>query len=625
MGRNYTSRVQHVAEGSPVSASNTSRPTRQLEDRSNFLREQLDSIEEQRLLLYPSQTVEPDAEVGQAVFWNDQTKQFERALAGVEPDPVSGALVPLASADCLGMIVRKINSTLADIATIGVAQFDSLAAAIDGSVLPGRYYLSAETPGKITRQKPAVSIPVCHVMGPQNDCDETIWALLLPQPRDFLEEHVHYRFDLVCHPAGDTLPPTPGVCHQIFNPNVAHAGWLPADHASFNGHAPRGASFGYNLAAHPALQKLWPPIPLESVALFWDKGDGTLKGATEIPTRGIAPLAIIDRYGIWWMSCCYGDVPWPLHLDTLNESSASMTSASFPDDTDDCPRTDVMRLILAYTTMLFATDKSVVTSLEPAAGEPITFLNCDNEPAKTGALRAKLDLAATIDSAEYFGGQVIKKLVGPGFKFGMGYVAEGLVAGNDNISLSSTRQRRLTPGDTGTPLVHQGIVTVSVDLDPGEKELPPQIIKLNDTLQREYKEIVYLGFPTGRDSNLRMSFNVPSSGLPTSPKFKLRAWMFGRGAVGPFSAITAGYYRIVLPTIGSPTVINEGDTPLTFNVVAPSTGLAADSIILVESAEFAVVAGDTVMLQLTRLANASPVYANDIGLVRVAGIIIPGG
>ena len=42
------------------------------------------------------------------------------------------------------------------------------------------------------------------------------------------------------------------------------AGWLPADHASFNGKAPHGAQFGYNFKQHSSLANSWPPLPMAS-------------------------------------------------------------------------------------------------------------------------------------------------------------------------------------------------------------------------------------------------------------------------------------------------------------------------------------------------------------------------
>lgn len=623
--RNFQSRVQHVAQGSPVNAGNTSRPTRQLEARTNYVKERLDAIDEGRLLIWREQAIDPDLEVGQPVFWNDETSRFEKALAGVEVDAGSGFPVPTAATDCLGLLYEKLDSTTGTIAAVGIAKFTSLAAAIDGDLVPGRYYLSAVSEGKLVAQRPAVTVAVCYVLGPLNDCDEDVWALILPQMRDFLEDHIHFKFELTCQPAGNVTPPASlSDRHVIEDADATLPGWLPADDASFGNHAPTGAAFGYNLAAHDALRKVFPPVPVDACCMFWDKGEGALTGASEIPVNGLYPLVKIDRYGIWWMSNCYGEVPWPKDLDnTGSSSSLSVTSESLSSDTVNC-RTDRMRLILAFLHMIFASDKTVVTSLAPVEGEPIEFLNCDGDVAATGDLLARLKVEAMIDDDEAYGGQVLKTIINSKLLFGRGWVAEGLIAASENIEITSTRQRRLTPGDNATALVHQGIVTLDVNLEPGEREISPQIIRLGDALEREYKGVTYVGLPKDRDSALRMRFNVPVGGMSANPKFKVRAWIFGRGNDGPLCAITAGYYRLVLPVEGTPTLIDEGDTAITFDVPTASASLDADSVILVESEEFTVAAGDTVFVQLSRASDADPAYDNDVGFVRTVGIVTAG-
>ncbi len=619
--RSFTSRVKHIAPGAPVSASVASSPDRQLEQRTNELLAQIESINSGQLLVYRAQTVVEEAQNGQPVYWNHENQRFELALAAVETDAETGLLVPADSADCLGLVFNKTGPNTADIATVGMINFTDLSAAIDGDIEPGRYYLSAAAEGKLVKQRPGVTVAVCYVLGPMSDCDTNNWVFVLPQMRDFLEDHIHYRKDLTCRPAGDHTPPAIGERHTIENADASLPGWLPADHESFGGHAPAGAKFGYNLAVDTAVGRVWPPVPVDAALMIWDRGDGNF--GAHIPSTGLDPLVKFTRFGIWWMSDCYGDVPWPVSLNTTSSSSISLTSESSSAG-DACPRSEHMRLVLAFLHMVFATDRAVVTSLQPQSeSEPIRFFNCDGEPATTGDLFAKLVLEALIAEDEYYGGRVFKELVGPGLKFGLGWVAEGLIAGSDRVILNGSHRRRKTPGDNTTPLVHQGLVTLDVDLEPGDRELTPQITRLGDALERVYKGIAFLALPPNRDSSLRMRFNIPQTGLPANPRLTLRAWVFGR-AVGPFAEVTAGYYRLAAPTVGSPTVITEGDTDLAFDVVTPSAALAVDSVIIVDSEEFEVAAGDTVMIEINRAADAEPDYAAELGFIRVVGILATG-
>lgn len=620
MARQFPTRVPHVAKSSSVAAGNTGAATRALEARTNLLLEALEAIEGGRLLTFVDQPVEAEALVGQPMFWNATTQRFERAFAAVENNTETATLEAAASADCLGLLLDKSAVTTGTIALLGIARFDTLSNAIDGEVTAGRYYLSASEPGKLVKQRPPVTVAVCYVIGPLDECDTNFWVFIDPQMRDFLEDHIHYRFELVPRPAGTHNPPTGDEVHEITDADPTLQGWLPADDPSFNGTAPAGAAFGYNLAAHEALERVWPPIPVGASAVLWDKGEGMV-GATEVCSAGAHKLVQIDAHGIWWMSNCQGDVPWPATLVT--GSSASATPSSSSSAGIECPRIERMRVILTFARMTYATDKTVVTSLQAFEDHPLEFVNCDGDPALTGDLFAKLLIAAMIDTTDELGSQVLKTINHPSLKFGAGQVTEGLIAGSDAVELTSSVERYLDPDDDTTPVVHQGIVVVDVNLEPIDRELLPQITKLGDALEREYKNVLYLGLPEGRTSGLRMRFNVPPAGLPSNPKMKLRFLMFGRND-GPWSALELGYYIVVRPTTGSPTPITEGDTALTFDVVTPSTGLSTDDAIEVESEAFDVAAGDTVFVEIIRDIAASPSFSGEIGIIRAGGILYSG-
>lgn len=638
-GRSFSSRVSHVQPNSPVSAGNTSRATRELEQRSNYLKEIIDAIEAGRLLVRRDQLLSPEVVEGDAVFWDATEKRFDRALAAVENDPETSVFVPTASADCLGICMLKDNVTSGIIATVGMVKLSQavLESMIDGDVEPGRYYLSAANPGKLVKQRPPVTVAVAYVLGPADDCETDSWVFINPQMRDFLEDHIHYQFDLVAQPAGTHTPPLTGEPHEITNPDAELQGWLPADDASFDGSAPVGAKFGYNIAAHEALSRVWPPIPEHAAILEMFK---PLLAGAEQKFEGLERVTEdylkIDKHGIWWMSSCYNQVPWDTLLDTTTSLSSSLSSASASASSsaaENCPVDPPVRIILSFLKMTFATDKTVVTSLQPDEGEPLEYVNCEGKVANTGDLFSRLKIAALLDPTLVRGGLALKEIVNSKLLFRRGWMAEALIAGSEEVVLSGTHQELLDPSlpaSAENPVIHQGLVTVNIQLDPTERELNPQIVKLGDALEREYKGVTYIGFPNGRDSGIRMRYNVPPSGLPATPKFKIRALVFGRTA-GPFSEMTMGYYRIVRPVDGTPTVIASGDTPITFDVVTPSddydgigTDLPVDNVIEVESDMFTIAAGDTVFVDLNRAADATPLFQADIGVIRIGGVIVPG-
>lgn len=624
MSNNWLHNIRHVTPGEPVKASIVGRPDRALEERTGYLKERLDAAELGRAIFDVDATVGEDVNVGMPVFWNHQTQRYEKALAAVESDAVTQALVPQASSDCIGILYSKKSSTLGDVVLRGIVKLPGIANAVNGTVLPGRYYLSAAEAGKLTQQRPPVTVSVCYVQGAKDNCADDPWVVVMPQMRDFLEDHIHYRFELETTAAGTIATQNGRV--TITNPNADAKGWLPANHAVFNGKAPSGAAFGYNFKADLAISRVWPPVPIMAVAMLWDKGEELL-GATEIPL-GTGGAAICDANGIWWMSDCVGDVPWVRDLGSSSSSALSSSSSS----SSACARDERMRVIVVYLRMLFGNDKSVVTSLEPAPGSPITVVNCDGLPAKTGDLELDLDLNLAILPPDVTGARVFKR-VEDGYKIRPGWVTEGLVSGSTAIVLSSVKGdqsyvRELTAAEktalgfsTGENVTaHQGLVKITFEDALAEREIAPQIIRLSDVVERLYSDIPYLGFPAGQDSLIRVRFPVTASGLGTDLQMKIRAQLFGR-ATGTLPALTVTYRKLSRPgSTGAALVLTDVTPALTFN---SAVAVTQDTAVEINSAGFSVNEGDTVLVSIRRplIAGNPDGYLSEVGLLRLSGVI----
>lgn len=627
MSANWLNNIKHVAPGEPVKAGVVGRPDQALDARTEYLRQRLDASALGRAVFDTDATVAADVLEGQPVFWNATTQRYEQAFAAVDTDQVTGALVPLPSADCVGLCAKKKSATLADIVLYGLVKLPALTNAINGPITAGRYYLSAVAAGKLVKQRPGITVSVCYVQGAKDNCVDDPWVIVMPQMRDFLEDHVHYRFELVARPAGahDPAAAAGAGTHTIDNPDATLPGWLPADHAVFDGKAPANAKFGYNFSQDESLARVWPPVPLQAVAMLLDKGIDHV-GATEIPLGINDKLCVVNRDGIWWMTDCYGDVPWPATLNTVPTSESETSSEAVA-----CPRAERMRVIVVFLRMLFGNDKSVVTSLKPAVGSPITIANCDgllatNENALTGDLELGLALELMQDPNEALGGQAFKEIVS-GYKLKKGWVAEGLRVGYGPIVLAGTRDRALTAAEkttlglpsNSTSRLYQGIVTVSYDDQFVEREISPQIIRLSDVLERLYLDIPYLGFPEGQESLVRVRLNVPAANLGESLEMKVRAQIFGR-AGGVNTAVLLPpmqmFYRI-LPRPDGTTPLPVSDTEITFNT---EVSLNIDTPAEIESEAFSVSEGDTVLLTLSRDGGTDS-YDAEVGLLRLAGIV----
>lgn len=615
MSGNWLHRVKHVNPGEPVQAGVVSRPDRTLEDRTDYLKDRLDAAELGRALFDMGATIAPDVLPGHPVFWNYTTQRYEKALAAITTDETTQALVVQPSSDCVGICYQKKSENQADIVLRGIVALPELTNAIGETIAPGRYYLSAVEAGKLVQQRPAVSVYVCYVQGPKDNCSDVPSVIVMPHVKDFIDEHTHYRFDLYCRPAGTNFVSTEDEqeVHSVTNPDPTLPGWLPADHPVFNGKAPAGAVFGYNLAEHLALSRVWPPLPVQSVAMLFDKGEDYV-GATEIPL-GRSGLAICDTNGIWWMSRCYGDVPWPATYTTTPEDTTD-TAIS------ECPRNEAMRLSVVFLRMLVGNDRRVVTSLAPQTGSPVKVLNCDGLPATTGDLELNLKLQTV--SAEEFGGQAVKTVVND-HQLKRGWLTEGVVVHDQaQVVINSTRTRELSdiekdylslPTDDNV-LLHQGIVNFTFDNPFVDREISPQIIRLSDTVERLYNDIPYLGFPRGQASLLRIRLNVPDDNLGSNVKMKIRVRLFGQGAAGQTLPPLYMTYRLIPRPTVSGIPLPATDTPITFNTV---TTINPYTLIERESADFSITAGDTVLVTIGR--NSGDTYPAEVGVIRIAGVL----
>lgn len=617
MSNDWLSNIKHVAPGEPVQAGVVNRPDRALEGRTDYLRERLDAAELGRAVFDNDASVSPDVLPGQAVFWNAAASRYEQALAAVKVDEDTGAFVMRPSSECVGICWRKKSTTLGDICLRGIVDLEPVANLVDGAVTPGKYYLSAAIPGKVTKQRPAVTVGVCYVQSVPDTCHPSARVLVMPNSRELLDEHTHYRIDLYTRPAGvNTL--VDGV-RSVTSPDVNAYGWLPATHPVFNGKAPNGAVFGYNIKKHQALYDLWPPIPLQSVVMLWDIGDG-FNGATEIPL-GRNGLAICDANGIWWMSNCDDDQPWPSDYSTVPVEDPNPPVA-------ECPRDITMRLSVVYIRMLMGNDRRVVTSLQPDTDSPIT-VSCGSIPATTGDLKLGLNLQYLTPRGN--GALVVKETNGSRLR--QGFVTEGVVAHNlSQITITGTEDRALTSiekedlgfvDSLGAPIsaavtLHRGLLRLDFEDQFAERELQPQIVRLNDTVERLYMDIPYLAFPENQASSMRLRFNVPYSNIGAGLQMRIRVQYFGKGTAS-IPALTMTRRLIKRPGVdaagarGLPDASDE-DT-VGFNSVVT---LPVNTAVERDSADFEVDAGDTVLVTLARSAGAG--YP-EIGILRVTGII----
>ncbi|NDD52299.1 hypothetical protein EBZ39_00205 [bacterium] len=638
MSENWLFNIKHVTPGEPVQAGVVSRPDRALQDRTEYLRQRLDAAELGRAVFDNDATIASDVLPGQPVFWNYSARRYEKAVAAVELDAATQAYVVRPSSECVGLCFKKKAENLADIVLYGVVDLPELHNAVNGPLVPGRYYLSAVEPGKLVKQRPATTVNVCYVQGQTDECNPVPRVVVMPNTRELVDEHTHYRFDLYARPAGNNVVYADGAGkerHSIGNADSDLTGWLPADHAVFAGKAPNGAVFGYNLTQHPALRNVWPPIPIQAVSVLWDKGQDYV-GATDVPT-GPNGLVVCDLNGIWWMSDCYGDVPWPATYTNVPVTSTNSIPA-------ECPREEVMRVSVVFIRMLVGNDRSVVTSLAPGEDSPVVIESCATGEAATpgnpgtGDLRLNLDLkyASPNDVREpgdgiEEAGLIVTGKTPSGRRLQRGWVPAGIVAHNlPQLSIESTNYRNLTNTEkeefginvAEAVKLYRGIVKLNFKtvLD---QEISPQIVRLNDTVERLFMDIPYLGFPAGQASSMRVRLNIPDMNMGTPLKMLIRVQLFGKGsAATPMPALFMSYRKLSKPgnTPAAAVVLPSSENDSTDNTLVFNTALAVgpNKAIVCDSSKFAVTPGDTVLVTLER--RDGDTYP-EIGVLRISGIL----
>lgn len=577
--------VRHIQDGEAVDAAVTGRPDRALERRTDLLRRLLDENEAGAAAIVRDRPIGPAVAAGTPVYWDSVLAAFEPALAAAVD--AAGVLTPDPRADCLGVCLRRLDGSSGDVVLAGAARID-LAAAVEGPVAPGRYFLSAAVPGRLVRQSPAVSVPVCFVAG-----DGV--AFVDPAPRDFLTQHVHHRFDLACVPAGTTTPPVVGAPHVVTAPDPALRGWLPAAHPSFGGRAPATAVWGYNLAAHPELAAVWPPVPVSAAGLFVDRGAGGVLAAV----GGADGIAVLDDAGIWWTTACRGEAPWPLDYDSASPPTADPTA---------CPPVRGMRLVLAYAVDLFSSRWSVVSALK-SASPALKVKGPSGGPAATGPLTVDFDLPLVVDAAETGGSVALSGLTATG-GVSKTRVTEGLVVGPGLAASSSHPVAGPGAGET----THRGVVRLDLPPAAAGGELSSQVTYLRGAEPRSRAGVLYYAFPAGRETSIQFQFDVPANGLPANPTLAFKATLLGSVA-GALPALTATVLRVPTAAAGAkslPTI--AAAMPITTAVAA-----GADVYVAVAGTAFAVSPGDSAFVTLTR--TAADGYSGEVGLLRSGAAI----
>lgn len=589
----WKSRINHTIDGESVRAGVDGRPTRELESRTDYLKDRLEAISAGSAIYRFGATVKSNVKVGHPVFFNETTNQFELAFSETRKNSDSGSISYSDSTFVVGLVTEKSSSTTADILLSGTAELDLTEST--GEASPYGPMFLGKTPGALLLGTPED--------GPYiGFSDGTGRVYIQISLRDFFSSHDHLRFDLFCKPAGDTEPPINGGRHVIANANDNRTGWLPAAHPIFEDTAPVGAAFGYNLKEHPELNRVWPPSPVDSAAIFWDKGSN-LTGGTLVPL-GSTGLVIINSDGIWWMSDCVGDVPWP-----ANTTFVSSVSEPEPDHSEgglECDRIEEMKIVLSFIKHQPASTRFFVNSLV-SNNEKLRIVDClTGQTASTGELRLELDSDFLVEDTNSLLGFAVKSQEGE--KLQRGPAITGVTCPDGTISISASNSF-VSAGKT----YHHGLVSLEIGEEPADRFIPVQVVRLSDVRQRYESDVFYIGFPEDQESEVRVSLKIPYAVAQTSPTLRLRLTILSTiNGTTPDLTVT---YRII-PRSTTPVTLPSADTALDIDT---SEVCLVNQYFEATSDPISVDPGDLVLVSITRTDADS--YAGELGLIEIAGVI----
>lgn len=283
--------VQSITDGEAASAAVFNRALQNLTTRTDYLKAAIDGLTLSDRLELTDVPIAPTVTPGMPVYLDIDNARFAPALAALEAQ--SGYNLADDRAlwrGCCSSVSGAVGSVvLSGSLQLATAEWDAV---VPGGSVPGRYFLSSEIAGRITRDPQGLAIYV-------GDLAADGRFYLAAQASTNVLQHQHLRADLSPDAAGSFI--TSSGSYVIDSPNASQRGWLPADSTHFpTADIPPGAAFGYNIqqADEWPLRRLFPPVPVDTAQFE--------QGSTLIQ----ADRLLVNLTGIWWMTDDVGEAPW---------------------------------------------------------------------------------------------------------------------------------------------------------------------------------------------------------------------------------------------------------------------------------------------------------------------------
>jgi len=659
MGTPWKTVVARIRDGQQVRAANANAGPDDLETRTNHLYERVEAATAANAIIRYDVPMASGLSAGNIVYWDDDNGRYDLALAAI--DIVDGVWTLDQRAFAIGIVTQKTASSRGDILISGClagASAAVLAGLIDvsedsssssssgaGSYTEGPYWLSNADAGKAVSHEVSYSTYIGYLVR-----QEGSWIFYFnPVWRNIYEGHIHFRFRLHGKPAGTANYPERDYPHYITAADAAQTGWLPADHSSIAEYAPEGAVFGYNMSTHSAVSNAWPPMPLSSAILTYN--------GHEVPSN----LYQVNNYGIWWMTRCFGLVPWSIYYGTppsspSEEISSSSSSLSSSSSSEAGPPAcygpflewleghlppgiapEEIELQLTFTRLPIKSAAGVVESLH--SSDTVLVKDLQGDEATSGDLTPELNWNRIAPA----GGQGTSSSSSSSLgeeELSEAHVLRAHPMHEDNRMLAQTAVTRVKAGSSQVVITpdsehgfgnatngYYGVLYLGFQSETVLR-VDVSVVAL-DGIRKDVHEVThasepdigihYLTFPSDRRSALTGKIIIPAT-VPAGQYLYLKTWIFCPDAAIPASGgplLTASYLSMSKPGAG-----NELDLPSSITAWAWTRGVttAANKYVEGYTSALSVTAGDIVMFTLER-DGLTDSFAYDVGLPVLMGEI----
>lgn len=568
---------------SPVTATEVDSRLQLLQQNIEFLSQVMETAREGSALIGYNAEIDSTQgiELGHPVYFDTDEQKFK--LSQLALTAVGQIYVADPSSEVWGIVLKKCSDSRAHLLLDGIARIDMTESTGEASPT-GKYYLSTTLGTLQDTPDPLLVQPI--VLGTGNGD-----ILFRPFFADNYPRFVPRTLPITATPSGTVSQA--GQIVTIPSPNAATAGWLPAGHASFDGNAPAGAYFGYNLAQDSAVGDIWPPLYPSETQLLIDPGGNRSRGYFTILGNDSA-RCIVNEHGIWWMTNCAGQLPW----DMLADGATGQTA---------CPKSLLRKMAIEGQ---FAGEMpqgldsvSSLTSLVP-------WLKVYKAGTETTASRGNLELAISANDWIRETPLDYSHLGLKGMEsnqFTLGPLVTSIRSGSPSLQITGGTE---VTDDEESPGENAGRLTLTVNA-AADSDLLPLRSQLFGATTESYKTTIAFGLRPGVDASFVNEFYIPKA-IPAASTIRFAITFLASETIAIPDGLTVQVLQLPEVTSGFGTV---GEYSSLFLNYQGGTTFAAGTYRTYFTATMTVTGGDSIYMKLSR-AGASDGVGGQIQVLK---------